>query len=391
LEAQNDSAKSDRYDNVRILFLTIGVFDKGGISRYGRYQIRAFTEIVDRANLKVLSLRGPGRNDFETLPLVDYHAQDVDFFSYVRITLALIRYVLFFKPDFLWCGHLHLLPLCLLVRIMRLKLRLIVNVYGEELWSGRKWIHRHTLPRVNLVVADCHFSRQFVISDYRLTPDQVVVIWDCVDLEVFKPAGRSQVLLDKFYIPRSASQRYILTLGRIEERSRYKGYDRLLEALAQFDDRDVIVLFAGDGDDRERLQRRSQTMGLAQRTNFMGPISDTELSGVYNLCDLFVLVSDRGEGRGEGVPLVALEALACGKPVIVGDEDGSSESVVDGLNGRVVSPRDSDALVEAMRDILNDEGLRLKMGVCARKIAEERFGYKRFREQTAEVLRTLGS
>jgi phosphatidyl-myo-inositol dimannoside synthase len=379
-------------DNIRVLFLTIGVFDKGGVSRYGRYQIRAFTEIVDRANLKVLSLRGPGRNDFETLPLVDYHADDVNFVSYVRMTLALIRYVFSFKPDVLWCGHLHLLPLCLLVRMMRLKLRLIVNVYGEELWSGRRWIHHRTLPRVDLVVADCHHSREFVINDYRLTPDQVVVIWDCVDLEVFRPDERRQRLLDKFHIPTSGSQRYILTLGRIEKRSRYKGYDRLLDALAQLDDPDVVVLFAGDGDDRERLQRQSLEMGLARRTNFLGPVSDTELTGVYNLCDLFVLVSDRSEGCGEGLPLAVLEALACGKPVIVGDEDGSSESVVDGRNGRVVSPRDSNALVEAMRDILNNEGLRLAMSVSARKIAEEQFGYRRFCDQTVGVLRrALGS
>ena len=391
MEAQKGNGLN-RMDNIRVLFLTIGVFDKGGISRYGRYQIRAFVEIVDRANLKVLSLRGPGRNDFEKLPLVDYHAYEVNLVSYVRMAFALIRYVFSFKPDVLWCGHLHLVPLCLLVRMMRLKLRLIVNVYGEELWSGRRWIHRHALSRVNLVVADCHYSREFVISDYQLTPDQVVVIWDCVDLEVFRPAERCQVLMDKFHIPTSASQRYILTLGRIEKRSRYKGYDRLLDALAQLDDPDVVVLFAGDGDDRERLQRRSLKMGLERRTNFLGPISDTELTGVYNLCDLFVLVSDRSEGRGEGVPLAVLEALACGKPVIVGDEDGSSEPVVDGRNGRVVSPRDSDALVEAMRDILNNEGLRSEMSVSARKITEEHFGYGRFCDQTVEVLRrTLGN
>jgi glycosyltransferase involved in cell wall biosynthesis len=132
-------------------------------------------------------------------------------------------------------------------------------------------------------------------------------------------------------------------------------------------------------------------MGLAQQTKFLGSVSDTELTGVYNLCDLFILVSERGEGRGEGVPLAVLEALACGKPAIVGDEDGSSESVVNGLNGRIVSPRDSAVLAEVVREILNNEGLRSEMSVFARKIAEERFGYGRFREQAASVLRTLES
>jgi phosphatidylinositol alpha-1,6-mannosyltransferase len=378
-------------DNIRVLFLSIGLFDKGGISRYGRYQTRAFTEIMGRANLKVVSLRGPGRDNFETPPTVDYHADDISIVSYVRIALALLGYVFSFKPDILWCGHLHLLPLCLLVRLMQPKVRLIVNVYGEELWSGRGWIHHRTLPRADMVVADCHFSREFVISDYRLTPDRVLVIWDCVDLAVFRPAGRSPLLLNKFKIPTGPSHRYILTLGRIDKRSRYKGYDRLLDALARLDDPDVVVLFAGDGDDRGRLRRRSLEMGLASRTIFLGWISETELTGVYNLSDLFVLVSDRGEGRGEGLPLAVLEALACGKPVIVGDEDGSSESVVGGRNGRVVSARDANALTGAIHDILSNESLRLEMGVSARTIVEEHFGYGRFRAQTMGALqRALG-
>jgi phosphatidylinositol alpha-1,6-mannosyltransferase len=123
-------------DDLHVLFLTIGVFDKGGISRYGRYQTQAFIEIMGRANLKVVSLRGPGRDNFETPPTVDYHAADISIVSYFRISLALLGYVFSFKPDVLWCGHLHLLPLCLLVRVIRPKVRLIVNVYGEELWSG---------------------------------------------------------------------------------------------------------------------------------------------------------------------------------------------------------------------------------------------------------------
>ena len=379
-------------DNIRVLFLTIGVFDKGGISRYGRYQTRAFIEVVGRENLKVLSLRGPGRNDFEPLPLVDYHASDVNLISYIRIAIALVRYVFSFKPEVVWCGHLHLLPLCLMIRLMRPKVCVIVSVYGEELWSGRKWFHHRMLPRANLVVADCHFSREFVISDYRLSPEQVLVIWDCVDLEVFRPAERCQLLLGKFDIPTGPSLRYVLTLGRIERRTQYKGYDRLLDALARLNDPEAVVLFAGDGNDRERLQRRALQMGLEAQAIFLGSISDIELTGVYNLCDLFILASDRGEGRGEGIPLAVLEALACGKPVIVGDEDGSRESVLAGRNGRVVSPRDPDALVGAMREILNDESLRLEMGVSARRIGEEQFGYERFRNQTAVALqRALGS
>jgi phosphatidylinositol alpha-1,6-mannosyltransferase len=176
----------------------------------------------------------------------------------------------------------------------------------------------------------------------------------------------------------------------MEEATRYKGYDRLLDALAAFKENpNVIGIFAGDGGDRERLQRRAREMGLERKAVFLGSVPEAMLPDVYNLGDMFSLVSERGQGKGEGVPLTPLEAAACGKPIIVGNEDGSQEAVIDGENGRIISPRDPAAMRDAIATILLNDENRRRMGLAARARIEAEFSYEGFRSKTGRLLDDL--
>jgi phosphatidylinositol alpha-1,6-mannosyltransferase len=176
----------------------------------------------------------------------------------------------------------------------------------------------------------------------------------------------------------------------MEEATRYKGYDRLLDTLAAFKENpNVIGIFAGDGGDRERLHRRAREMGLERKAFFIGSIPEAMLCDIYNLGDVFSLVSERGQGKGEGVPLTPLEAAACGKPIIVGNEDGSQEAVIDGENGCIVSPRDPGAMRDALTTILLDDENRKRMGLAARARIESEFSYEGFRNKTALLVDDL--
>ena len=267
---------------------------------------------------------------------------------------------------------------------------MVANVYGRELWSRGQWAYRRLLRGADAVVSDCHFSGDFVVDGYGIKPERVHVIWDCVDLSRFNPQPRRTDLLEQFGIPSGPGFRYVLTLGRMEAVTRYKGYDRLLDALATFKENpNVIGIFAGDGGDRGRLQRRAREMGLERKVFFLGSVPEAMLPDVYNLGDMFSLVSERGHGKGEGVPLTPLEAAACGKPIVVGNEDGSREAVIDGENGRVISPRDPAAMRDAIAAILLDDENRRRMGLVARARIEAEFSYEGFRNKTGRLLDDL--
>jgi phosphatidylinositol alpha-1,6-mannosyltransferase len=375
---------------LRILYLGIGVFDKGGISRYCRYQVRALRELAGAANVNVMSLFPPGPNDFEEVFQVDYQGRGLGLRGESAYLASSANRAFAMRPEIVWSSHIRLLPAAWTARIVALGARLVANVYGRELWSRGQWAYRRLLSRADAVVSDCHFSRKFVVDDYKIKPERIRVIWDCVDLSRFHPQPRRFDLLEQFGIPSGPAFRYVLTLGRMEVATRYKGYDRLLDALATFKENpNVIAIFAGDGGDRERLQRRAREMGLERKAVFLGSVPEAMLPDVYNLGDMFSLVSERGQGMGEGVPLTPLEAAACGKPIVVGNEDGSQEAVIEGENGRIISPRDPDAMREAIATILLDDENRKRMGLAARARIEAEFSYEGFRNKTARLLDDL--
>ena len=375
---------------MRILYLAIGVFDKGGISRYCRYQIRALRELAGAQNVNVMSLFPPGPNDFEEPFEVDYRGRGIGLRGETSYLARGANRAFALRPDIVWSSHIRLLPAAWTARIAAIGARLAANVYGRELWSRWQRIYRPLLRGADAVVSDCHFSGNFVVEDYGIRPERVHVIWDCVDLSRFHPDSRRGDLLEQFGIPKGPGLRYVLTLGRMEPATRYKGYDRLLDALAALrENPNVIGIFAGDGGDRERLERRARAMGLERKAFFVGSVSEAMLPDVYNLGDLFALVSERGHGKGEGVPLTPLEAAACGKPIVVGNEDGSQEAVIDGETGRVISPRDPGAMRDAIATILLDDETRRRMGLAARARIEAEFSYEGFRNQTGRLLDDL--
>ena len=377
---------------MKILYLAVGVFDKGGISRYCRYQIRALRELAGEKNVRVLSLMGPAENDFEDEFTVDRTFAGFGVRSETDFFLAGMAAARAERPEVTWSSHLRFIPNGVMARLCARGV-LAVNVYGEEAWSGKLLpLHKRILPRADMVVSDCEFTAEYVADNYAVKRTNLSVVWDCVDLQRFEPRHRSEELLNRFSLPRGEGVRYVMTLGRIEARSRYKGYDRLFSAVAALRIRTrpgVVLLYAGSGDDVERLRQRAKAEGLSDRVFFLGSIPEAELCDVYNLCDVFVLVSDRGLGRGEGIPLTPLEAAACGKPIIVGNEDGSREAVINGENGYSVSPRDPEALRSALESIIVDDELRSRMGREARARIEAEFSYETFRRKTSVVLDRL--
>ncbi len=376
--------------NRKVLYLATGVFDKGGIARYSRYQIQALRDLLGEGQVSVLSVLGPDANSFEDSFAVSYHGGGLtkrDKFAFMKTA---VKHCMAERPEVVWCNHLNLLPLALALRPFRPGLKVALNVYGLELWSNRQWLHRHTLPRADLVVADCHFSGDYTQETYRVKPSRLRILWDCVDTRRFSPGPRNSGLMKSLGIPEGEGYRYVMTLGRMDVPSRYKGYDRLIDAIGSLREHpEYVALMVGTGDDRARMERRVVDEGLAGRVFFLGSVSEGVLADVYNLCDVFALVSDRGHGRGEGIPLTPLEAAACGKPIITGNEDGSQEAVVQGVNGYTISPRDSAALPGALKELFTNDETRRRMGAAARARIETEFSYEVFRAKTTQCLDDL--
>ncbi len=110
---------------------------------------------------------------------------------------------------------------------------------------------------------------------------------------------------------------------------------------------DAHYLLAGGGRDVDRVRRLIASLGLERHVTLAGLVPDEKIVAYYNLCDVFAMPSKR-----EGFGIVYLEALACGKPVLAGNQDGSREALCNGKLGVLINPDATEEIANSLVAIL---------------------------------------
>lgn len=148
----------------------------------------------------------------------------------------------------------------------------------------------------------------------------------------------------------------IVFVGRLDP---VKGVSLLLDAFAEIRRRhpDATLTLAGDGPARESLEHRCHGLGLSDCVTFTGFIDETAVADLLNASDLFVLAS-----FAEGLPVVLMEAMATGLPVVASQIAGIPELVRDGENGLLIPAGDTASLIAAIDRLLSDPDLGRDMG-----------------------------
>jgi phosphatidylinositol alpha-1,6-mannosyltransferase len=169
--------------------------------------------------------------------------------------------------------------------------------------------------------------------------------------------------------------------------------DVLIDAASRLsaDRPDLTVAIAGTGRDRSRLERRIARTAAPVR--LLGRVPDDALPRLYGCADVFaMLCRDRWAGlEQEGFGIVFLEAAACAVAQVAGDSGGAAEAVVDGTTGLVVRrPGDVDQATASLARLLDNEGLRRRLGRAARARAESGFDYETLAARLDVALGKLG-
>jgi phosphatidylinositol alpha-1,6-mannosyltransferase len=172
-----------------------------------------------------------------------------------------------------------------------------------------------------------------------------------------------------------------LTVARLWSGDIYKGVDVTIRALPKILQvyPDVKYLVIGRGDDRTRLEALTRELGVENQVIFAGFVPKEALVDHYRLADAYVMPSREGFG------IVYLEAMACGIPVLSGDEDGSADPLQDGRVGWRVPYRDPDAVAAACLDILQGKDQRCQ-GEWLREKTLEKFSKTALKEQLQKLI-----
>lgn len=367
---------------MKILLISLDVFFKGGIQRYTRYQYQALTEIFGSSNVILFTLKRRDEVSFEDDIKVDFFEPYEGIFGKIHFIFKVIKSVKKIKPDLIIVNHINLAPLAFFIKKI-FNINFYLNVYGIEIWSGLSKIKKLSLKKADKIIGDCKFILNYIKNNFDIDNNKLNLLYDPVDTNKFIPKEKNKELMKKYNIP---DQRFIIsTVGRLD---RFKGHYLVIDILKYLPE-NIIYLIVGGGVLEGDLKRKVIHLGLEGRVIFTGRIPENELVDFYNLCDVFVLISKFDKYEGEGLPLTPIEAASCGKPIIVGDEDGSAETIEDGVNGFLISEGNKELLKDKITLLFNDFNLLREFGCNGRKRVINNFSYQLFKDNLKKIIKNI--
>jgi D-inositol-3-phosphate glycosyltransferase len=232
---------------------------------------------------------------------------------------------------------------------------------------------------VDQIIATTHDeARELVLMGAE--PDRISVVPCGVDLVRFTPQGP--------VARRDPARRRIVVISRLVER---KGIGNVIEAVASLPDVELVIAGgppAGLLDDdaaAHRFLRLAAELGIADRVELLGSVSRESVPGLLRSADVVACCP-----WYEPFGLVAIEAMACGIPVVASRVGGLAESVIDGRTGMHVPPRSPSAMASAFAWMFRHDDQRRAMGVNAARWAR-RFGWDRIAAETLDVIQRVNA
>ena len=244
-------------------------------------------------------------------------------------------------------------------------LRIVTTLHGTDITLVGLHPSFHAITRFTILQSDgltavSEYLKAQTVRDFSVSPQRIEVIPNFVDTQVWRPE-------------REPCHRLSLAPGGekiVMHISNFRPVKRVEDVVAAFAGiRERVparLVMVGDGPDRPRARLRAEELGIIDDVMFLG--KHQSVDELLSCADLFVLPSEN-----ESFGLAALEAMACGTPVVATRAGGLLEVVEDGVTGRLLDVGDVAGMAAAGSELLLDEELHARVSTAARATAEARY------------------
>jgi colanic acid/amylovoran biosynthesis glycosyltransferase len=255
------------------------------------------------------------------------------------------------------------------------------TAHGSDLHKDRRGLPEK-VAEAAFVVAISEYNRRLIVDECGgRFADKVHVIHCGVRTDRFQPVER----------PHEPDVLLVLCVGTLHE---VKGQAYLIDACRRLVDRGIRVrcVLIGEGEDRARLEALIVEAGLADVVTLVG--AGTQAVVIEHLARADVVVTPSvptASGKREGIPVVLMEAMSSGVPVIASDLSGIPELVVDGESGLLTPPRDAAAIAAALERLAGDPALAAALGGRGRERVVAQFDARGNAQALAERFAAAGA
>jgi glycosyltransferase involved in cell wall biosynthesis len=322
--------------------------EKGGIQEYSSFFLQALLTLQPKWNYDVF-LKHDAKPTQTQISNLHFHGagQSPNALRTLAFASQILGYGLRQSPDLIISTHLNFTPIAHQLQKSR-GIPFWTVAHGIEAWNIQRSSLKTALHHAERILAVSQYTRDRLLAELNLDPEKVCLLPNTFDANRFSVTAKPEHLLKKHGL--KLNQPILLTVARLHHAEQYKGYDKILRALPKIRQifPDVHYILLGKGDDRSRIEQLITQLHLQDCVTLTGYVSDEELVHYYNLCDIYAMPS-----KGEGFGIVYLEAMACGKPVLAGNQDGAMDALKQGELGVLVNPEDEDEIAHALIQMLD--------------------------------------
>lgn len=243
---------------------------------------------------------------------------------------------------------------------------------GGKIYPLLRRLFRH---RFAIVISCSEQVRNAQLAPWQLPAKKHVVVHNGIDISRYEPLSKLASTTEEFQL--ESSRPVVGTIGSL---TLHKGHIFLIDAIVKLRELGFVpqVLIVGDGPLRGELMAKVALHGLEEQVLLLG--RKDNVSQILPHFDIFVLPSLR-----EGFPITILEAMAAGLPVIATDVGGNREAIAHGETGLILPPADADALVSALRTMIENPEHAREMGKRGRRRAMATFRVERMMTATERL------
>ena len=311
---------------------------------------------------------------------VEVHSLGLSKKTDIAVAIRLRSLLKTIRPDIL---HTYLIHGNVLGRIVG-RLTGVPTIIGSELTIGQagrigRLATKLTNPLTDAVEVNSETGGKSVIDHLGVPENKIEVVLPGLDLDAFGRTDQRSPVRAELGV--EDSEHLVLFVGRLRT---VKGVEFGIRAFAKALEQNpnMKLALAGEGDQRSYLESLSEELGIRDHVNFLGARKD--LPNVLSACDSVIMPS-----LTEGFPRVAIEAMACSKPIIATRVGGIPEAIIHNKSGILVPSKDIEAMANAIVNIANNSELATRLGDAARERTEQYYSASKYVARLDEMYTRL--